>query len=257
MLLGDPVTATIDVLVDRRAVGLASVKASTDFTPFKVVGQNTSTLSNIGHAARLRFTYRLICVTAGCIDAMEQEIKGGTRRAVPIRFGDATVSGRTAAGGQVTVVQRWPTLAMHSRLTFEDIALDTPEAGAFRPPPISYRVGPGVLGGVALGVAIALLLIATFLVARILWNVRRVYSLRIPGHLTPIDRALALARHAAEVDDVPGGRKALERLADALDDEGKTALARAAERIAWSSAAPSTEAVERLAESLDRAPDVR
>ena len=76
--------------------------------------------------------------------------------------------------------------------------------------------------------------------------------LRVPGHLTPLDRALALVRDAAERDSTAEERKALERLAAVLQRNGHTQLARTAGRIAWSRDEPEAATVEELADQVAR-----
>jgi hypothetical protein len=95
-----------------------------------------------------------------------------------------------------------------------------------------------VLGAGALVVRVALL------------DRRPLRALRIPPHLTPIDRALALAEHAARHGEVDESRKALERLAAELRRHGAVERAGDAERLAWSARSPTPESVETLADAV-------
>jgi hypothetical protein len=73
---------------------------------------------------------------------------------------------------------------------------------------------------------------------------------RIPAYLTPIDRALALAEHAAANGEVDESRKALERLSIELERLRPAPYAEAAERLAWSKADPSRASVSELAREV-------
>jgi hypothetical protein len=143
----------------------------------------------------------------------------------------------------------WPVFGVQSRLTAEEIALSTPEiARGSTPPPVSWRISPGLLGGIALSSAALLILGAGWLVASVVArNTRLVRTRRIPAHMTPIERALVLAEHAAAHGEVDESRKALERLAEELRRRHAGAYADAAEQLAWSESGPSPETVAALA----------
>jgi hypothetical protein len=86
--------------------------------------------------------------------------------------------------------------------------------------------------------------------AAVAGNTRLVRTRRIPAHLTPIERALVLAEHAAAHGEVDESRKALERLAEELRKRQAGAQADDAERLAWSESGPSPETVAELATSV-------
>ena len=73
---------------------------------------------------------------------------------------------------------------------------------------------------------------------------------RIPAHLSAVERALLLAEHAVDHEEIPESRKALERLAAVLRDEQHPAAADSAERLAWSEDAPSRAGLASLAERV-------
>jgi hypothetical protein len=96
-----------------------------------------------------------------------------------------------------------------------------------------------------------LILGAGWLVASVVGgDTRLVRTRQIPAHLTPIERALALAEHAAAHGEVDESRKALERLAAELRRRRAVAQADDAERLAWSETDPSQESVAALATSV-------
>jgi len=146
----------------------------------------------------------------------------------------------------------WPTFGVASRLTADEIAFSTPLAPAtFTPPSVSWRISPNVLGAASASLAVLLLLGATWLVASVaLRDTRRLRAARIPAHLSPVERALALAEHAAAHGEVDESRKALERLAAELRRRRALEQAGDAERLAWSSRGPSPETIAELADSV-------
>ena len=114
-----------------------------------------------------------------------------------------------------------------------------------------WAIAPGLLGGVALALAALLILGAGWLVASVVGgDTRLVRARQIPAHLTPIERALALAEHATAHGEVDESRKALERLAAELRRRRAVTQADDAERLAWSETDPSPESVAALATSV-------
>jgi hypothetical protein len=249
-LFGDQVTAILTVVVDAGAVDPDSVSLDPSFRPFQAFDTTRTVQEGIGRAAEITFAFRLQCVTGACIRAMEREERGGGIRTVPIRLPKATVKAIGRDGEPVAVDATWPTLVVHSRLTAERIQDGTPDVAAFAAPSVEYPVSPDVLGWLLSAAAAVLVVAAGWLVGRSLAALRRERPLRLPAHLSPVDRALALARHALDSGDVAGGRKALERLAAELERSGQDDLADAAGRTAWSSGGPSLEVVDDLAVTL-------
>ena len=156
---------------------------------------------------------------------------------------------------EIVVTRRrtqFSTFGVQSRLTADEIAFSTPQATAtYSQPSITWGISPNVLGGFASAAAALLLLAAGWLVATVvLADTRLLRAPRIPSHLSPIERALALAQHAAAHGEVAESRKALERLAAELRLRRALAQAGDAERLAWSERGPSTETIAELAESV-------
>lgn len=257
VLFGDQVTATARVIVDTAKVDPSSVTLDPTFRPFQAFDTRRMVRKGLGHAAEITFDFRLQCVTGACIRAMEREERGGRRRTVPIVLPKATVKARSREGERLALDARWPTVVVHSRLTAERIQNDTPDVAAFAPPPVTYSISPDVAGWLLIAAAAMLVLLAGWLAARSFASVRTGRRLRLPAHLTPVERALALARHALDRGDVAGGRKALERLASELGRGGRDDLARAAGRTAWSSGGPSVGSVDELTISVRSAGDGR
>lgn len=245
-LFGTVLTARARLIVDPRRVDPASVQLEANMNPFHIRSESRTVARGLGRAAEIDFTYAVQCVTRECVP-----LKAGKGAFVEqLTPATATYRGRDGAAGTVRV--RWPVFAVQSRLTAEEIALSTPEvASAPAPPPVSWAVTPGVLGGVAIAAAALLVLGAGWLLAvAVAGNTRLVRARRIPAHLTPVERALMLAEHAAAHGEIDESRKALERLAEELRKRHASANADDAERLAWSESGPSQETVAELAMSV-------
>ena len=246
VLFGDRIDADARIVVDDRVVDPGSIVLDPSFRPFQAFTSRRRVTTGIGHAAEVRFTFTLQCVTGACIRAMERESRGGSVRVVPIELPKATARGRALDGSVVTVPLTWPTLVVHSRLTADDIARGDPVAPSFVATAVDYHVRPDRLAWALVGLAVALIVGAGVLVAGVVAARRRERSLRLPAHLGAIDRALALARHALDTGDVDGGRKALERLSAELERGGRDDLAVEVGRIAWSPPGPSEAELDDL-----------
>jgi hypothetical protein len=248
-LFGQVVTATVSVVVDPRRVDPASVRVAPTFRPFAIRSES-DTRSRIGRAAVLSYRYELQCVVAACVP------RGGSGReraaATSVSFRPARVFARARDGKALRSAHAWPVLGVQSRLTAQDIALGLPRVESpFAAPPVTWRVDPLVIGVTASALAVLLVLGAGVLVASVALGDRRpMRVLRIPGHLTPVERALALAEHAVERSETEESRKALERLAVELRRRGSTGAADDAERLAWSSGRPTPEALAPLAQDV-------
>jgi hypothetical protein len=147
----------------------------------------------------------------------------------------------------------WPVFAVQSRLTSDEIAFSTPQVdGTFTAPAVSWAISPNLLGAIAGTAALLLVLGAAWLAISVVWDESRLpRGPRIPGHLTAIDRALALAEYAAAHGETAESRKALERLATELRRQHAVPAADThandAEQLAWSEEGPSPATVAALA----------
>ena len=232
-LVGDRVTATALVVVDADRIDPRSVRLDTRFAPFAVVGTTRTVDTGIGDAAFVRYRYSLQCLTVDCLTAMEVVREGKTlSRPIPLR--DATLVARTREGSTERVAVEWPSVNLRSRIDQRDIDLVATAPAAFRTPGITYRVSPTLVGWMTVGLAIGLILVGAWLIALAVRGKRAVRRLRIPDHLSGVDRALALLDFARESGDVEGERRALERLAAELRDDGDLDGSEAARRLAWS-----------------------
>jgi hypothetical protein len=249
-LFGDPLTASVDVLVDGRTIDPATVDLEPDFKPFVIRSQTSRILPHVGRAKLVRLTYTIQCVTAACVQLVEPPKSSKDTEAV--RFGPAQLSALTRDGAVTKRTITWPPFVVHSRLSATEIALSSPKVDAvFTPPAVSWRVTPNLVGALALSAGVVLLLGAGLLVATLaLGDDRRFRLLRIPSHLSPVERALRLAEHAAARGEADEERKALERLAVELRRSGAPELAGRAGQLAWSEGEPSLETVGELAQAV-------
>jgi hypothetical protein len=245
-LFGDRVEATARIVVDERVVDPRSIVLDPSFKPFQAFTSVRRVTGGVGDAAEVRFTFGLQCVTGECIRAMEEELKGGSVRPVPVTLPPATARGRTHEGARVTIPVTWPKLTVHSRLTADDIAFGEPTAPRFVAVDVDYGVSPGRLGWLLVALAVVLIGVAGVLVASVVAGRRKERVLRLPPHLGAVERSLALARHALDEGDIEGGRKALERLSAELERSGQDDLAEQVTRIAWSPPGPSEEELDDL-----------
>jgi hypothetical protein len=247
-LFGQPLTARARVVVDPRVVDVKHVALRTDFKPYSVREESRRVRNGLGRAAIVEFAYTLQCTARPCLP------RGGGRTAAAeiVKLPRATLTLPQRAGGSVTRKISWPAAAVQSRLTGDELGLSTPRAVRRAVPgAVTWRISPRLLAGLAFAGAIGLALCAAWLIATV---VRRdltlVRTLRIPSHMTPVDRALALAEHAAANGEVDESRKALERLAIELRRREAADQAESAERLAWSERDPSEASIHQLAETV-------
>jgi hypothetical protein len=244
-VFAEPVTAVVEVAVDREEIDPDRVRVETAFLPYDVKAERRST-ERRGGLTVLRREYVLRCLRIGCIPeilssaAGEAETGRGERRA--LRLPAARVL-YDDPGGETRVLQRvpWPEVVSVSRLKQSDI----PEFGDFvfktsvTPlPKLDFRVPPTVLGIALLVVAAALLALPAILVARWYRRRRPVEVVAEEVALTPLERAVRLVEWAGERENGAERREALEVLAVELDAANWPELARSARALAWSPASP-------------------
>lgn len=230
LLFGDTLEARLSVAVDRGRIDPETVDVRTSFKPFEVIGDVDKRRRDVGNQTELTYTYTLRCDEFLCLP------RGGR---IPFRFAPARI-------GPLRV--EWPSIEVATRV-------NESELNAFRyralltPLPVpTYRIGPTALAATTFLGAGLLLLVAAFFGFRI---GRRAWARRSPElDLPPVERALVLLRWTRDGED---RRRALELLAEALDDEPSPQLARAARKLAWSDEPPSAEQADELARRIEEA----
>jgi hypothetical protein len=246
-LFGEVLTARARIVVDPASVDARRIRLATTFKPYRVRRESHHLSGGPGRAVVVDFAYELQCTSRECLP------RGGGRPAaaevVRLRAGTATLPRRDGGSRQRAV--EWPPVAVQSRLTADEIGLSTPKAMATAAPAaVTWRLPPRRLAALSFAAALLLTLAAAWLIVTVARrDLRLVRTPRIPAHLTPIDRALALAQHAATNGEVDESRKALQRLAIELRRRQES-QAKAAERLAWSAPGPSLATVDDLARSV-------
>lgn len=242
-LFGDPVTARIDLLFDRRRVLPASNKIRIDapFRPYELVGEPKLEHAESGDLVHLRYTYRLLCLDRRCAS-------GGPRTDVqlpPVRVFYSLADIRQRANDSA----EWPTVSVASQLTRADLQQARWRANRDLPS-VSYAITPGTLAAL-LAAAATLALLAAAAVGAPLFAWERTApeadGTMAEDELPPLDRALATVRRVFDAGDVPDRRRALERLSRELGRAGEPELAARARGLAWSPEPPSRGEVDTLA----------
>jgi hypothetical protein len=250
-LFGTVLTARATVLVDPGQIDPQSIRLESNFSPYVVLSASKRNTPDLGRAVAVTFSYRIQCVIAACLPLMEAR-KGQQLIPQLVRLRPARITARGRTGVPLARRLLWPEVVVQPRVTPQEIAAADPriESG-FPRSPIGWAISPDLLGALLVSAAAILVLGAGALVASAVGaDPRRLRVRRIPAHLTPIDRALALAEHAAAHGEYDEGRKALERLAMELGRHGDRRLAVQAGRLAWSEEDPSADAVDELAAAV-------
>ena len=244
-LFYEPVTAGLDLVFDRRLVREGTIRVTTGFAPYKAGSPNVQR-SESGDLVRLRYRWDLECVTAGCLP------QGGSSTRFDFSLGrlDFVIVGQ----GRSAQTVEWPSIEATSRVGPFDVEQAQWRASVARPPEVSYRVSPGVLGAGLLGGAVLLLVAAVALGWQLVPSrvAEDVVETEAERRVSAIERALELALASSVNGGTPEQRKALERLARELGAEGLETLTERARRLAWSTAPPSRVEVEALADDVRR-----
>jgi hypothetical protein len=229
---GDPVTAHVRILLDRREVDPDRIRMLSFFRPW--TDRTSVARVDQGNLTSLDYTIRLFCLTLSCTSPDQREISYGFGGRIVFDTGPV----REFVFPDVTVVTRVPPRTQPAENTGEVDQWPPPWRAAVALPDATYRASPRLLTWVLGG--LGALLVAASATAGVLL-LRRGRLLR--EHSVPqLERALELLRSAG----TPGERRAaLEAVAVALERERDSTLAEPARALAWSEGSPSeTEAAE-------------
>ena len=228
VFFGDPVSAVVTARFERGRVDPGTVSIDLRTAPFARLAPPRLRRS----ASSVSLVVRLACLSARCLPRPPRRTIG---------VGPALVRYREDGRERVVTVGRLQ-LLVASRLTASDVRRPRLRS-RLDPPPASG--GGGYLGwGLVAGAGICLL-------AGLAGIVRRV---RPPAPATepePLTAALAEVESLAEQAD-EARRRAIDRLATALDDAGLRRLVPQARTLAWSRRAPSAEPMRRLVRTVER-----
>jgi hypothetical protein len=239
---GDPLTARLDLLVDRRKVDPATVSVKPRFSPYRVA--STALRTRSAGTILLSYRYELECLSLACVPGRAQ---------AEHQFLPALVSYRMQSGRLVTQPVEWASYETASRVTAADRLAPTERLRTDAAlPSVTYRLDPGTLQALLTALSAALVLLAAALTT--LAFRRRAQPLTpAEPELAPLDGALQLVR-ASTANGYPAERrKALGWLARELRASGRSDLAHAAVRLAWSAEAPSPEATDAFAAQVEAA----
>jgi hypothetical protein len=248
VLFGDTLTARVDVVVDRTAIDLESVRVAWAPAPWRLVRPPERTVETDGATAHLRMTYVLRCLTRECAPVRPTE---------EITFPPARVAYPTEDGSGLTPVEAaLPVLLVHSRLGGLDAGQRDALAAPWRAdfvllPAVSYRVRPGVAIALLVGLAALLFGVAALVTYRA-WPQREPAPEPEPPPppvASALEQALALLESPVAVNGTESRRRALELVADEVE-RVDVELALAARSLAWSPHAPEVPATRALASRL-------
>jgi hypothetical protein len=264
-LFAEPVVARVRVIVDSKEFDPDRIRVESSVAPYELVGHVEQTRRTIGEVVELQYATTLRCLTSECVAPRYRTVLGEQESGRPerftYRFQPAEILYERPSGRAELLIQRpFPALEVVSRINtaqleavdpldqsgLVDPAAASSYTASLEPPSTTYRVTPQALAGMALALAGVLLLFPAWLTGRV--AVARWRALRRPQPLTPVDRALLLVEWASRIDDGDADRRrALEALADVLDQTGEAPLAETARTQAWATDAPDPARSKELA----------
>jgi hypothetical protein len=254
-LFGDTLTARLDLVVDRDAVGPELPRVVRSFAPY-AVERVTTARRDAGRFSQLRYSYRLRCLREACLST------SGRAR---VRFKPVQILYRSAAGESRVVRASWPPVELYSRLASvpkeeqsssqSSSRFNTPVMAPWRAdltalPPVSDRWSPTlIIALLLLGAGLLVLPACVLIYLALPWRASPSWESWL-AQLPPIERALAVLERARTQGDGTARRRALERLGMELRARGADELAHEALELAWTEATPSSEAILRLEQHI-------
>ena len=248
-LFGDPVTAQVAVVADRRWVAPANVQVVVHFHPYKSAGPPTVVRSSNGRLLQLTWTWKLRCLTVNCIPVTKTSDLSRLFSFSPVHVEYRAPTGQV----RYAINARFPRVAVLSELSPAEVqAISTHTllwANHLTPLPAPrYRVSPGLLFWLAVALAAVLGAAGLTLTSRWALQFRPARADRGPAApSSSLERALTLFFWARANDDETLQRKALERVADELPYDVHD-LSETARALAWSEETPEEEDVQEISE---------
>jgi hypothetical protein len=256
-LFGEPVVATVEVIVDREQIEPGAVRVKTDFKPYETVGQTVVEEEEIGQFTQLRYSTTLRCLREDCIPrTLTGDVTVSQTPELPLfpenqmrdekrkyEFPPAIVTVEDEPADRTLGRVVWRPLRSVSRINWYDssvVGQGFPFVSTVTPvPEPSYRISPTALGVALIALAVALLALpAIYLVRR--YRARRAPQRARGPAQSPLERALGLVEWASRRPSVDERREALEALAYELDAEEDETASRARAQ-GWSPPSPATE----------------
>ena len=252
ILFGDSLHLDLTVAVDRRRVDPASVKLDPSFAPFVVVRPVQVSHRDIGGVTLVRFPLVLRCISYRCVPTGQANLRR-------LRHGRVVYRLRSRPAKELSVRLRLPAIEVITQVNPSLISSQaglptqvriTPYVVHIVPvPKPTYRTEPAVLVGGSIAAA-AVLLLASLLLARRYLRARRPRRRLAGAPASSLEQALALLAWAQRHGDETVRRKALERVAGELGENGGSELAAAAHDLAWAEPSPPPDEVDRFAERV-------
>ena len=253
-LFGDVLTAKVAVVADTKWVAPDRLQVSADFRPFEPVREPLVARVGSGRFEQITWTWTLRCVTLPCVPREPPSDRYHLFRFHPARIDYLDAKGQRRYG----ITASFPAVETLSQLSpgvVAFLARHNALKWSFTMAPVAaprYRLSPGLIFWVALGLAGALALAGAALAGRWALRFRPQPAAAAPAATrTPLERALALFLWAREHGDDTLERKALERVADELAPAGQD-LSEKAHALAWSPEPPDEEDVADLSEGARR-----
>ena len=244
-LFGQLLTARLDLLVDREVLDPAKITVDALFDPFSTNGAPVTSRRDYDRFTRLRYEYRLDCVTTDCVP--EGARKDFDLPSAPVRHEGVPVE--VVEWPRVTIASRYREPETDVGMRFQG-SVDLPWRANVRVRPASYSVDPTLLTAALAGLAVLLLFVSLFFVQRAFpsapFGFRRLRRMR----LTPLERAIAVLERAQKQGIEREQRLALDRLARELRTGGQHELAGDARELAWTADVPGPDRTARLSEQV-------
>lgn len=244
-LFGQLLTARLDLLVDRDVLDPDKISVDARFDPFTMNGAPVTSRRDYHRFTRLRYEYRLDCVTTDCVP--EGARKDFELPSAPVRHADRRVE--VAEWPSVTIVSRYREPETNLGMRFQG-SVDLPWRANVRIRPASYSVDPTLLTAALAGLAVLLLLVSLFFLQRAFPSAPFGFSRLRRTKLTPLERAIAVLERAQGQGIEREQRLALDRLARELRTGGQHELAGDARELAWKADVPGPDRTARLSEQV-------
>lgn len=245
---GDPVTARVAVVADRKWVAPANVRVAAHFAPYQTAGPPTVVRAYNGRLLQLTWTWKLRCLTVQCVPETKNSdishIFHFARARVEYVSPTGAVRYSLQAGFQPIVVYSELSPAVVKALKGHQINWQAPLTPVAAP---RYRVPPGLAFWLAVSLAVVFGTMGLALATRWALQFRPKAIARSTIGASSLERALTLFFWARAHDDETLQRKALERVADELPFDVHD-LSEATRALAWSPEAPDEEGVEEISE---------
>ena len=247
-LFGDPLTAQVAVVADRKWVAPSNVNVVVHFHPYQPAGPPTVVRRSNGRFLQLTWTWHLRCLTAKCLPETKR-----SDLARVFGFSPAHIE-YVAPTGQVrySLDARFPRIAVLSQLSPKVVAnLGNHElkwSDQLTPLPAPrYQTSPSLLFWLSLALAAVLGAAGLALASRWAWQFRPARAGQEQLRGSSLERALTLFFWARAHDDETLQRKALERVADELPYDVHD-LSETARALAWSPETPEEDEVQEISE---------